>query len=227
MSSISICPCLQLRQVDQEETVALRLGSARADDNRVRESILTQIDVALADYDSLIARNRQILSFEAATPRAVLNLQNWTNGTGCIARQETEYLNWSDDLLCVASTDDTVMIWLEMFVERINRACQYFRKNHHSNISSDPNVHIMPRPSVVRKARVLMTPLIATLLLAPVVVCNCLTSLFARLLTIVVAATTFIAILSGSTKAKPVELVVAGATYTTVLIVFISNTKMS
>lgn len=57
-----------------------------------------------------------------------------------------------------------------------------------------------------------MTPLIVTLLLAPVVICNCLTSLIARLMTIVVAATTFIAVLSGSTKAKTVELVVAGAT---------------
>jgi hypothetical protein len=79
--------------------------------------------------DSLIARNHQISSFEAATPRAVLNLQNWTNGTGCIARQETEYLNWSNDLLCVISTDDTVMTWLEAFVEHIlNRVSQLFRK---------------------------------------------------------------------------------------------------
>ena len=57
-----------------------------------------------------------------------------------------------------------------------------------------------------------MTPFISTLLLAPVVVCNCLDSLTARLLIIVIAATAFIAVLSGSTKARTVELIVAGAT---------------
>jgi hypothetical protein len=85
-------------------------------------------------------------------------------------------------------------------------------KGHRLDISSDPNVYILPKSSVIRTARLLMTPLIVTLLLAPVVVCSCLTGLIARLLTIVIAATTFIAVLSGSTKAKTVELVVAGAT---------------
>jgi hypothetical protein len=85
-------------------------------------------------------------------------------------------------------------------------------KGYHLNVSSDPNVHLMPRSPVIRTARFLMTPLIVTLLLAPVIVCSCLTSLIARLLTIVIAATTFTAVLSGSTKAKTVELVVAGAT---------------
>lgn len=57
-----------------------------------------------------------------------------------------------------------------------------------------------------------MTPFIVTLLLAPVVVCNHVDGLTARLLTIITAATAFIAVLSGSTRAKTVELVVAGAT---------------
>ncbi|KAF2804513.1 uncharacterized protein BDZ99DRAFT_451574 [Mytilinidion resinicola] len=217
----------QLQKVDHEETVPLRLGSTRADDNSERKFILSQIDDALADYDGLIVRNHQIFSFEAARPRAVASLQNWINGTGCIARHEATYLNYSNELLCVASMDDTVMMWLETLVEcTFTRARQYFGKNRHLNISRDPNVHITSKPSVTRIARVLMTPFIATLLLAPVIVCNCLTSLIARLSTIVIAATMFIAILSGSTKAKTVELVVAGATYTTVLIVFISSTSM-
>jgi hypothetical protein len=58
-----------------------------------------------------------------------------------------------------------------------------------------------------------MTPFIITLLLAPVIICNCLASLAARLCVIVIATATFIAVLSGSSRAKTVELVVAGATY--------------
>jgi hypothetical protein len=70
----------------------------------------------------------------------------------------------------------------------------------------------MSKESVTRTARILMTPFIVTLLLAPVIVCNHLDSLTTRLVTIVTAASIFIAVLSGSTKAKSTELVVAGAT---------------
>ena len=58
-----------------------------------------------------------------------------------------------------------------------------------------------------------MTPLILTLLLAPMVVCNYLSSLTARLAIVLLATTTFIIVLSGLTEAKTVELVVAGTTY--------------
>lgn len=57
-----------------------------------------------------------------------------------------------------------------------------------------------------------MTPFIVTLLLAPVIVCNHLDNLTARLVAIIAAASIFIAVLSGSTRAKSTELVVAGAT---------------
>jgi hypothetical protein len=70
----------------------------------------------------------------------------------------------------------------------------------------------MPKASTTRTARIIMTPFIVTLLLAPVVICNNLDSLTARLVTILAAASVFIAIVSGSTKAKAIELVVAGAT---------------
>ena len=57
-----------------------------------------------------------------------------------------------------------------------------------------------------------MTPFIVTLLLAPVIVCNHLDNLTARLVAIIAAASIFIEVLSGSTRAKSTELVVAGAT---------------
>lgn len=58
-----------------------------------------------------------------------------------------------------------------------------------------------------------MTPFIITLLLGPVIICHYVTSPTTRIFAIVIAVTTFITILSGSTKARTVELVVAGATW--------------
>ena len=57
-----------------------------------------------------------------------------------------------------------------------------------------------------------MTPFIVTLILAPVITCNRVNSLAARFATIAIAATVFVAVLSSSTKARTIELVVAGAT---------------
>lgn len=82
--------------------------------------------------DKLIERNHWIFSCEAARPRVVSSLQNWVNGNGCIAREETAYLEHSKELLTVASADDTVMTWLETFVEAsLIRLRQFFGKVRH------------------------------------------------------------------------------------------------
>lgn len=78
--------------------------------------------------------------------------------------------------------------------------------------SRDPNVHIFPRSSITWVARMMMTPFVVVLLLAPVVICSLVGSLTVRLVVIIAATTGFVAVLSGLTKARTVELVVAGAT---------------
>jgi phosphoribosylcarboxyaminoimidazole (NCAIR) mutase len=58
----------------------------------------------------------------------------------------------------------------------------------------------------------LMTPFIIVLLLTPVIICSFVDSLTARLVVIITASAGFVLILSGLTKAKTIELVVAVAT---------------
>ena len=67
--------------------------------------------------DALIKRSHEVLSFEAASHRDVMNLQNWVDGNGCIAREETAYLTRADDLLSVTPPDDSAVPWLESLVE--------------------------------------------------------------------------------------------------------------
>lgn len=75
--------------------------------------------------DALIERNYRILKLETARPRNVMSLQNWINGNGCVAREETAYLARSEELASVADTDDTVMTWLETIVEdSLTRLCR-------------------------------------------------------------------------------------------------------
>ncbi len=50
----------QLEMVDQQETNPLFLASSRRDRNPERESILSNIDTALADYGRLISSRKLI-----------------------------------------------------------------------------------------------------------------------------------------------------------------------
>ncbi|KAK0717750.1 caspase domain-containing protein [Lasiosphaeria miniovina] len=216
----------RLEKIDREEVELLSLGSSRDDTNSERISILVEIDAALADYDALIERNHRVLSLEDASYRDVASLQDWVDGNGCIARQETAYLSRARDLVSVTSPDDGATTWLGVWAERC-RVSLYTRIGYDPrlNASRDPNVYIFPRSSITWVARMLMTPFVVVLLMAPVIICSLVGNLAARLVIIVAATTGFVAVLSGLTRAKTIELVVAGATYTTVLIVFISNTN--
>ncbi|KAK3385190.1 hypothetical protein B0H63DRAFT_180145 [Podospora didyma] len=203
----------QLEKIDREEAALLSLGSSRDDANEDRKSVLAKIDAALADYDALMERNHRVLGLEDAPYRDVASLQNWVDGNGCIARRETAYLARAQDLVSVASPDDGATAWLGALAESC-RVLFYTRVGHYPrlNASRDPNVHIFPRSSTTWVARMLMTPFVVVLLMAPVVVCNLISSLTARLVVIVAATTGFVAVLSGLTRARTIELVVAGAT---------------
>jgi len=70
-----------------------------------------------------------MLSYDAAKPRDVLSLQNWVNGNACLARKETAYLTYCNELLSIASSDDGAMAQLEACVEdNMIRFYKIFRK---------------------------------------------------------------------------------------------------
>ncbi|KAK7978777.1 hypothetical protein PG996_004828 [Apiospora saccharicola] len=68
-----------------------------------------------------------------------------------------------------------------------------------------------------------MLALITSLLLVPVVVCILIDSVWARICVIITSTVIYLSILSHLTKSKMIELILAGATFATILTVFISN----
>jgi hypothetical protein len=126
----------QLQEIDNQETNVLFLGKSRCDSNSERLRILSETDDALADYgmcfrhdccrdlyltlwtDALVERNSKILSYIPARPRDIRSLQNWINGTACLARDETTYLTNYNDLTHVTSPcDDGLAERLETWIE--------------------------------------------------------------------------------------------------------------
>ncbi|KAK4169543.1 hypothetical protein QBC43DRAFT_307950 [Cladorrhinum sp. PSN259] len=208
----------------------IRLLSCRADTNSERKVVIEKVKTGLSEYDALVERNRQIFALDAAKPRSIRHLQRWIKGNGCIARAEWQYLTRDSDLMTYATNNDNdnALAWLEPLVEdclALDR--RRFAKDTMSNTgaSRDPHVHIFDKPFITLISRMVIIPLIVVLLLTPVIICNLIDGQSARLAVIVISTPCFITALSALTKARTVELVVAGATYTTVLIVFITNTN--
>lgn len=69
-----------------------------------------------------------MLNLGSAQRRDVESLQNWLNGTGCLAREETTYLAYRD-LASLASAGDSAITQLEAWVEaKLIRYYGGFRK---------------------------------------------------------------------------------------------------
>ncbi|KAH8589139.1 hypothetical protein B0O99DRAFT_637335 [Bisporella sp. PMI_857] len=217
-----------LEAVDANETKAIYLGNHRRDNNPARKQILQEIDCALKEYDELIERNHRMLNHESAQPLNVASLQNWVQSTGCLSRDETAYLGAEEDLICVAAQTDTFLVRLELLLERALLSCwSGFAGCFRSPISRDPNVYIFSGAFIKRFARAAAASGVVLLLLLPVIVINSLASTLLRLVLIVLSTAMVIILLAVLTKARTGDMFVAGATYATVLVVFVAGTGQS
>ena len=54
-----------------------------------------------------------MLSFDSARQRETLSLQNWNNDNACLARDETAYLNYNQDLVTLSSSNDRAIAKLQ------------------------------------------------------------------------------------------------------------------
>ncbi|CZR64741.1 uncharacterized protein PAC_14640 [Phialocephala subalpina] len=108
----------KLDNIDRDEGSPLFLGSSRRDKNEERQSVISDIRDALGTYDDLLERNSRMLAFGAAHPRDVSSLQNWHMGNACISREEMEFLDRREGLLCLSQPNDGLVSWLERFVSQ-------------------------------------------------------------------------------------------------------------
>ncbi|KAH8589516.1 hypothetical protein B0O99DRAFT_664524 [Bisporella sp. PMI_857] len=204
----------RLDQIDQQEKSPLFLGKSRYDKNTDRISLLSEIESCLADYDCFAERTD------------VESLQNWLDGTGCLAREETAYLAHHRELVSLAPAADNAVLQFEAWVEdKLIRFYRDFRKSRFHDVSIDANVYIYSGPLIKRTARALLLFLITLLLLMPVIICSTISTISIRMITVIISTVSYLLILSSLTKSRTIELVLAGATYAAVLIVFVSGTS--
>ncbi|XTI82344.1 hypothetical protein V2W45_1228407 [Cenococcum geophilum] len=204
----------RLEQIDQQETSLLFLGKSRCDKNTDRTSLLSDIESCLADYDQFAERTYRMLSFGSAQRRDVKSLQNWLDGTGCLAREETAYLAHHRELASLAPVADSAVIQLEAWVEdKLIRFYRGFRDwSRFYDVSTDANVYMYSGQLIKRIAKVLLLFLVTVILLMPVVICNIIKTTSIRIVIVMLSTILFLLILSGLTKSRTIELILAAAT---------------
>ncbi|UKZ65394.1 uncharacterized protein TrAtP1_006587 [Trichoderma atroviride] len=204
----------QLEDIDARDAniLPIFLGSNRIDQNEERKRVLKRIDSALGEYDSFLARQHQVFMSDTAQDRSISNLQNWHRNNGSLAVDERAYLS-RDDLFSPLGNNS----WSERQVDVIEN---YFP----INMAGIRNV-----PELLRQIiRVFQAALTSVLLFTPVIICNFVSNLTYRIILIVATTAIFIAILSliARKRMKFSDLVIAGTTYATVLVVFISGANV-
>ncbi|KAI0436947.1 hypothetical protein F4803DRAFT_566438 [Xylaria telfairii] len=208
----------QLDNLDQNETSPLFLGMSRCDRNTARTSALSQISVLLDDYDCFLEKTHRVLGYNQ---RDVSSLRNWMEN-GSLSKVERKYLDQERDLINLASSNDAGRKNLEDWVEDfVVDNWKGFRSIPGHEASTDPNIYLYSGTLIKGIADTLMLLLIAILLLTPVVACILITSMWARISVIIGATLIYLSILSRLTKAKMIELILAGATFATILNVFV------
>jgi hypothetical protein len=81
------------------------------------------------ELDGMVERSYRCFRLQEAAKRDVTSLQNWLDGTGCISRDETAFLDKEGDLASLASPPDEAIASFEPLIEQIvMRLCKLFKK---------------------------------------------------------------------------------------------------
>jgi hypothetical protein len=67
----------------------------------------------------MIRDYHHVLQLPNAAKRDVTSIRNWIEGTGCIARAESEFLERQDDMANLAGTFDNAVHYVEVVAEKI------------------------------------------------------------------------------------------------------------
>ncbi|KAF2799729.1 hypothetical protein K505DRAFT_230418, partial [Melanomma pulvis-pyrius CBS 109.77] len=204
----------RLDKIDREERCALFLGNYRRDQNEERRSVIRQIEEELAEYDTLVKRSTETLSKSASKRRDVMNIDGWLKETGCIARAESRYLSHGIDLMTLGDVDGD---------DALSRMRDPIEDKFQTKISTDPKIFVLRTSWSNFVGRVLITGSLALIVFIPVLIVANLHHQTSRLFATFLGNMFFIALLSFMTKARTVEIFIAGATYAAVVTTFIAD----
>ncbi|KAK8219067.1 hypothetical protein IWZ01DRAFT_524553 [Phyllosticta capitalensis] len=217
----------ELRQLDESDRQnnALWLNSQELDGKKRREEVFAELDTVMAVYDDLLKRSQYVMTAPAPSNQRVKDIQEVSKSY--IVKDERGYLY--NDLLNIAGAQDPrlgkLLLVSEYLVHLILTLRDQIRKILGLFKATD---RVYVSPALFRKvARTITAVLSAVILLLPIVVLNVVETSTMRLVVVFLSAISFISALTILTAAGTMEVFVAGATYSAVLVVFVSQNGMA
>ncbi|KAF7502685.1 hypothetical protein GJ744_005273 [Endocarpon pusillum] len=227
---------------DQNNGLTRRLQSRARDEReshqdgeeRPRDQILDDIRRKLVEYDEILVKARNLVSFQKASERDYRSVSNWICNLKPLVDKEQCFIKHKEDLLTLhngrewSGFDGLIESMLLKLDCKLVR--QIFLTPEMRVKTTDRNVHYYARSRVDVFVTLVITTIIFILLVLPVVAMYRLTtfgtssgSTFKAIGVLVVFTLLFSAAMSLLTKARRHELFGASAAYCAVLVVFISN----
>ncbi|KAI1211532.1 uncharacterized protein F4807DRAFT_392874 [Annulohypoxylon truncatum] len=215
-----------LDRIDENENRALFLGCLRRDANQERQQALQQLMLTLAEYDKMLENSRRVLSMPDPPYREIQNLKNWVDGTACLSRHETEYLEIGHDLANLSGTEDSAITSMESVVEDckfwLDHLIRKFAPNSTQMTTQSENILIL-NPQLQRLSRAVTIGFATITILAPTLVLPNISSMGGRMVMNVISTAILLSVISFFTRARTVEVFASGASYAAVLVAFTAS----
>ncbi|KAK4205084.1 hypothetical protein QBC40DRAFT_325700 [Triangularia verruculosa] len=221
----------KLDDLDSAESRSIFLGCIRRDQNEDRRRVLESIEKALSEYDNMLEQTRRATSMPKPSRREVDNLKNWTAGTACISRKETEYLGMDEDIGTLAGPVDRAFTYSESVVED----CTYWLDKlfgrffpklqaRRYKVTADSNILLLG-PHLRRLSRILAVVAVTLVILVPTIFIPSIPTSGGRIIASVFSATVFLVVISFFTTARTVDIFASGASYAAVLVALTTATR--
>lgn len=219
---------------------------------RTRDDILENLRVKVCQYDELLVKARELVSFQRPTDRDYRSVRNWHEQAAPLVSEEQEFLLWKEDIITLrhgrewASFDGLVEEMLHKIDCALIRVSfslssrsfvadsvsqRLFCTDDQRRKSSNKKIYYFSPSRVAKLVNLIITTVIFLLLAAPVLSMYRLStlktteSMFAAIGVLMVFTLLFAAAMSMLTKARRHELFAASAAYCAVLVVFIGSTN--
>jgi hypothetical protein len=86
----------RLRSWDLDRAVCKR---EQRDGDRTRADILEDLRVKVTQYDELLIRARELVSFQRPTNRDYRSVRNWLHNLAPLVDEEQDYIRWEEDIV--------------------------------------------------------------------------------------------------------------------------------
>ncbi|KAJ8133599.1 hypothetical protein O1611_g28 [Lasiodiplodia mahajangana] len=215
----------QLHKIDRDEAKPIYRCSKRRDANLARKALLEQLDTAMTEYDDLIQRTQHALATRAVASRDVENVGQWVESIGSISRPDTAYLAHKRDLMALgpAETDELLVSVAHRVEDALIGLSERFGWDNRNDYTDDQDVHIFSDRLIKTISRSVLAVFASSFLLVPIIVLTLVEAPAARLAVVLLSDGIFVFVVSVLAVARIGEMMMAGAAYAAVMIVYIAG----